>query len=213
MIHRILILSLCLIVAGWLVQRDATLPVSAKSIPLRQALSNIDEWQPGPFTILDDKIVNALELDDYLNQQFRQGNDSVSFYIGYYLTAKKIGAAHDPMVCFPGQGWKITDRSSGQLSWKDDQEHTVNYSSMIGQLGQNRELIVYWFQSYDQTSPSTFLQKIKLMKNNIMRKSGDNAFCRVTVSLDNATVEEAMALSADFIQSVYPVFQDYVVSG
>lgn len=213
MINRVLILSVCLIIAGWLVQRDAPLPVSEKSMPLQQALASIDGWKTGPFTILDEKIIDALELDDYLNQQFRKNAVSVDLYIGYYLTAKKIGAAHDPLVCFPGQGWKITDRDAGELAWKADKVHTINYSSMIGQLGQQRELIVYWFQSYDQTSHSTFLQKMKLLKNNIMRQSGDNAFCRVTVSLDDITDEKAMEISTDFIMAIYPVFIDYVVNG
>ncbi|MBN1472506.1 MAG: EpsI family protein [Syntrophaceae bacterium] len=210
---RVVVLSACLIITGWLVHRDAPLPTSHKTIPLQEAMANINGWEAGPPSTLDNPVVEALELDDYLNRQYRKGNASLVFYIGYYLTAKKIGAAHDPMVCFPGQGWQISDRSSGQFRWQEGESFTVNYSSMIGTLGNHRELIVYWFQSYGETSKGTFLQKVKLLENNILRRNGDNAFCRVTVSLDGTTTDKAMETAYDFIKSAYPAFLNYTLNG
>jgi EpsI family protein len=201
------------VLTGIIVHRADVVPVSVKSKPLRQAIQDIAGWQPGPFSMLADNIVEELKLDDYVNQRFFRGNDAVNLYIGYYLTSKKIGAAHDPLVCFPGQGWQISDRATGKLQINSESDRQINYSCMVTELKDKRELVVYWFQSYDQTSPNTFLQKLKLLKNNITRQNGDNAFFRLTIPLQNMSVERAMEISSDFILAVYPVFLDFIING
>ncbi|MCD4737207.1 MAG: EpsI family protein [Bacteroidales bacterium] len=180
-----------------------------KNISLKQALANIHGWENNGFSPFDQKIVDALELDDYANQSYTKRQDIVSLYIGYYLTTKKVGAAHDPLVCFPGQGWSLSDKKAGELILTDS---SLSYSSMIVQRGQQKELVIYWFQSYDQANPDTLSQKISSLWGKIINNREDNAFVRITIPIGEKSISESQETIFKFIQDFYPVFLKYVKS-
>jgi hypothetical protein len=72
-----------------------------KETPLAQALSSIKGWTPGKNVKLDSRIVQMLQLDDYVNRAYVNGNDTVLLYVGYNFSAQKLGNIHSPLVCFP----------------------------------------------------------------------------------------------------------------
>ncbi len=159
---------------------------------------------------LGPKIVKALELDDYANHNYSDGNDTISLYIGYYLTSKKVGAAHDPLVCFPGQGWVVSDRQKAKIVLNPRPGNSISYSSMIVQRGSQKELIVYWFQSYDKTNPDTFSQKIASLWKKLLTQREDNAFVRISTPLGEKSLPECREAIFQFIRAFYPVFLDYI---
>ena len=124
-------------------------------MPLAQALEGIDGWRSSDLVQLDRKIIDALFLDEYVNNRFSNGSESVFLYVGYYLTSKKVGAAHSPLVCFPGQGWILDDFEDKDTSIRVDNE-TINLRHIIATLGNREELLLYWWQAFDKTSPDTF---------------------------------------------------------
>ena len=177
---------------------------------LASNFGSFEGWNKVGESTIDTPIIDALLLDDYVNQTYTDNEITLSLYIGYYYSAKKIGAAHDPMVCFPGQGWKISDKKTGQITLKSG--HRISYSSMIGQLGQNRELITYWFQAYDKTNDNTFSQKVSLFVKKLMNQGEDNAFVRITIPIGSGTIEDCTKKTTAFIESFYPVFLKFVTS-
>lgn len=184
-----------------------------KKYPLRNYLDKVPGFQNGGDIPLDASIIEELKLDDYVFRRYKNGETTVTLYIGYYYSIQKVGAAHDPLVCFPGQGWELTNRQTEELQWQTERFYSLPYASMTGKIGQNYELIAYWFQSYDQTSSSTLSQKLMLLKNTIMHLGSDNAFCRVTVSMKNSSDKNVVKIAEDFIKNVYPLFLDYVMNG
>ncbi len=175
-------------------------------------MASINGWNSNGFSPFDQKIVDALELDDYANQSYTKGQDIVSLYIGYYLTTKKVGAAHSPLVCFPGQGWVLSDKKSGELILNQETDNSLSYSSMIAQRGQQKELVIYWFQSYDKTNPDTLSQKISSLWKKILNNREDNAFVRITTPIGEKSISESQETIFKFIQDFYPVFLEYVRS-
>jgi len=210
--RKIIILALCFVLTSVFVYWKAPSIAVEKNISLKQALADIHGWENNGFSPFDQKIVDALELDDYANQSYTNGQDIVSLYIGYYLTTKKVGAAHDPLVCFPGQGWELSDKKSGELILNQETDNSLSYSSMIAQRGQQKELIIYWFQSYDQTNPDTLSQKISLLWKKILNNKEDNAFVRITAPIGEKTISESQKTIFQFIKDFYPVFLEYVKS-
>jgi len=184
-----------------------------KKIPLTQALSDIKGWKSAMSTQLDPRIVKALKLDDYVNQTYSKGNNTVSLYIGYYLTTKKVGAAHDPLVCFPGQGWVLSDTQKDKIVLNPKPEDPIPYSSMIAQRGSQKELIIYWFQSYDKTNPDTFSQKITSLYQKIFKHREDNAFVRLSTPVGKKSLFECQETIHKFIRAFYPIFLNYVKQG
>jgi EpsI family protein len=186
---------------------------SKKKASLKPSLANIKGWEKAEFIQLSPKIVKFLELDTYTNQSYSNGKETIHLYIGYYFTSKKVGAAHDPMVCFPGQGWALSAKNTGEIVLDSPTKTTISYSSMTAQLGQRRELVVYWFQSYDQANNDTFSQKITTLWKKLRLNKEDNAFVRISTTIGDKSLPEAYETINDFIRAFYPVFLDYVKNG
>jgi hypothetical protein len=83
---------------------------------------------------------------------------------------------------------------------------------MVAQIGGRKELIVYWFQAMDSTSPSTFWQKINLLRKKLLNQGGENAFVRISLPLKNDSVGETKQLIEQFIERFYPQFVAYVMA-
>lgn len=207
---RIIILIICFLLTGvFLFLRPESKP-SIKKQSLNSALGHIKNWQVSNISSLSPEIVNALKLDDYLFQDYSNTRNTISLYIGYYFSSKKVGAAHDPLVCFPGQGWKLTDISTGKLEIKADNNHAISYSTMLATMGMEKTFLLYWFQSYDATSSNTFSQKLTLLRAKFLGKGEDNAFVRISVPMGNRSPEECKKIIYSFTQDFYPVFLKYV---
>ena len=179
--------------------------------PLNSALDSLPGWNASPNVPMGAKIEEALMLDDFLFRTYQRGTDKVSLYIGYYRSAAKVGAAHDPMVCFTGQGWHLTNRGSGKHQLAGTEKLTINYSTMIAEQQSEKELIIYWFQTNDTTSAGTFEQKAKMLwqrLRNVPRE--ENAFVRVSTRMDGTTPDVSKKRLFDFIDTFYPEFYRYV---
>ncbi len=207
---RVVVLTICFVITSVFIYRQPLTMVAIKQIPLSDALFNIKGWKSSGLDPFDKKVIESLNLDDYTHMHYSNGKETVSLYIGYYLSTKKLGALHDPLVCFPGQGWQISDIQRGRYEFQSKINHEINYSTFIAQRGVKKELVIYWFQSYDKTNPDTFSQKITscLKKASIYRE--DNAFVRLTMTVEDRSLLECREIILRFIRSFYPTFLEYV---
>jgi len=184
---------------------------SVKKGSLNQALAKVDGWKAGPHIPYDKEVVKSLALDDYVNRVFVKDDNSIALYVGYYLTSKKVGAAHDPLVCFPGQGWSVSGRNKGIVEIDGDADLKVSYSTMMVNRGvDNTNVILYWFQAYETANTNTLSQKITAMKQKITDAREDNAFVRLTCSTAERSKAECIESMRDFIKGFYPVFLNYI---
>ena len=149
-------------------------------------------------------------MDDFIFANYLNGGDRVTLYIGYYYSNKKVGAAHHPLVCYQGQGWNILDTVTGEYRLPGDTGRSINYSMMTVERQNVKELIIYWFQSFDSTSRGTFLQKIKLSFHSLFNHKTDNAFVRISTSLEDRSLEEAQLTLFNFVESFYPEFLGFI---
>ena len=204
---RIILLTLCLIFTSILVYWHPDSKAAKKELGLTQVLSDLKGWHSDGLMELDPAIVKSLDLDDYVNQNFSNGSENVALYIGYYLTSKKVGAAHSPLVCFPGQGWVLSDGENKSLKIGEEK---INYSKMVASIGSRKDILIYWFQAFDRTSPETFLQKLNTIWSKFRIGRTDNAFVRVTVPIHDNATKEAFNAGIKFIETFYPLFLEYV---
>ena len=205
--HKLIILIISFALTSILIYRAPTSKAVKKELPLAQALSNINGWTLRGNSPLNPRIVKSLELDDYVNHTYSNGNSTISLYIGYYLTTTKVGAAHSPLVCFPGQGWVLSNEEERTV---DVEKRRIHVTSMVINRGDTSELVIYWFQAGSKTSPGTFLQKLYGLQNKLLEGREDNAFVRISVPLNNTSEKEALALITDFMGAFYPVFLEYI---
>ena len=184
---------------------------SIKKRSLNEALLDVDGWKAGPHLPFDQKVVDSLALDDYLNRMFVKDDESVALYIGYYLTSKKVGAAHDPLVCFPGQGWVISARDSTTIKIGEGTDPAVSCSTMRVERGaEDKQIILYWFQAHEITNSNTLSQKMTAIMQKFTGGGEDNAFVRLTCSTANKSESECIETMQEFTRAFYPVFLEYI---
>lgn len=207
---RLWILLVCFGLTAFMVHRQSEGAIGKPAQTLQRAMERVEGWQSGRVVPLGSTIVDALLLDDYLFQSFSNERGTVTLYIGYYHTAKKVGAAHDPMVCYPGQGWRVADNQEGRIDLRDQGGEKVSFSTMTADLDAQKDLVLYWFQAHDQAVADTFSQKLVIFKQKLFGDRENNAFVRITTSLQDQSEEEARELMMSFVHSFYPAFLNYV---
>jgi len=156
---------------------------------------------------LDPAIAQVLNLDDYINSIYSNGEETVFLYVGYYYTARKVGDVHSPLVCYPGQGWQLSNREVRTLTVNKQEIHLTQ---MTASHNQGKYMVLYWYQSYDRTSSGTFAQKVKTLLAKIHRSKQDNAFVRISIPLQERSSEEAFKTGVKFIDSFYPAFLEFI---
>jgi EpsI family protein len=207
---KIGITVLCFILTSIFIYWQPASIAIKKDVSLSQSLAYIKGWKNSGLLPLDQKIIKVLDLDDYTNQNYSNGCETVFLYIGYYLTTKKVGAAHDPLVCFPGQGWLVSNIKEGKFVLNPETAESISYSRMTVQRGLQKEFIIYWFQSYDRTNSDTLSQKITLLWQKIFHKREDNAFVRISISMEKRSLSECSEVIFQFVRAFYPLFLDYI---
>jgi len=205
--NKIAALIICLVVTGLFIHCFPRSNNRVKNTTLSHAVESLEGWHSIRHIPVEDTIIKALNLDDYIYQTFSKKQKTVSLYIGYYLSSSKIGEAHSPLVCFPGQGWTLSNKTS--LSFIVDQD-TIHFAQMTAERNDRKELILYWFQAFDKTSPGTFMQKINTLHARLLHQREDNAFVRLTIPIEKNEPTQALLTGEQFIEAFYPHFLKFV---
>jgi EpsI family protein len=201
------ILIICFLLTSLVIYVEPKANTAQKVSPLAEAIVEVTDWHNKGYVPLEEPIVQALMLDDHLNHNFGRNDQHLMLYVGYYLKSKNVGAAHSPLVCFPGQGWLLSDFRGKTISTGAGE---IKLMTIVASTPERKMLLMYWFQAFDRTSPGTFLQKINLIRSKYIHRREDNAFVRVTVPLDTLSVDKAHAVGEEFIRSFYPIFLEHV---
>jgi EpsI family protein len=207
---QIVVLLLCLILTGVLVYMRPMGNIEEKSLALETEVLKLRDRYKITNNRLSPRVIEELKLDDYIFQTYTRNGGAVTLYVGYYFSGKKVGAAHDPQVCYPGQGWKLSNKEKGTYELKNGEK--VDYSSIIAVQGGSKDLIFYWFQVNDKTADNTLFQKMILLQNKILQQGENNAFVRVSTSLNEESIHLAQKRILDFMEDFYPIFLEYIES-
>ncbi len=176
--------------------------------PLKQYFQYIDKYNIIRHLELTDDAIKMLDLDDYLYAEYGGPYGKVNLFIGYYYSAIKAYASHSPLICYPSNGWEIISQPTKHSN--DVGSHSVKYEEIITSLGNEKELVLYWYQAHHQTNTHIVKNKIDIGYNKFKHNSEQHAFVRVSVSLANSTYQEAKKAAIDFIKTFYPQFIDFI---
>ncbi len=179
--------------------------------PLSSSLGNFGSWRAYDAP-MDDRIVKALALDDFISRVYNNGSRRVELYIGYYHSSKKVSAPHSPLVCFPGQGWVISDRHEISLPIKAGSEVQLDATAMTASREGMRMRVLFWYQASDKTFSDSFRQKLSLLVGRMQGGKVDNALVRVSASIEANGAPDADQVIKGFVQEFYPVWHSYLVS-
>ena len=180
-------------------------PVAAVNVPpLKQFLGQI----PGYTTIGDIKLdadaYNMLKLDDYLFTTYANTGGQVTLYAGYYYTSSKAYAAHSPLICYPSHGWQVEGKPKARTLQVGD--YQITYEEIVTSYGEQRELVLYWYQARDRANIRVYRNKIDMGYNKLIHNDPKHGFIRVSVPFSGtANYEGTKKRATDFIEAFYPL--------
>jgi EpsI family protein len=134
--------------------------------------------------------LDALNLDDYLLADYAQGTGRwVDFYSSWYNSQRKGEAVHSPRSCLPGGGWQMRDFGQRTLQQVNVGGTPLRVNRALIELGNQRQLVYYWFQQRGRVITNEFAVKWYLFWDSVTRHRTDGALVRLITPLPLGTSE------------------------
>lgn len=180
-------------------------------VPANKSFSDfpkqVKSWRMISQAEFSDNVLKVLKPTDYIYRQYRSSDGRVvTLYLGFHGGGKGSGGIHSPKHCLPGSGWYEVSTKRGTL---DTLGGKVNLVRAIYQMGENKELFLYWFQMMDRSIFDEYSLKLSEIKNSIMYRRRDESFIRISVPFvgDEA---KAIAVGEQFARDFYPVIREFL---
>ena len=177
---------------------------------LAEMPSKVGPWrQTGPDERFDEQTEGVLRADDYLSRVYT-GPDgrSASFYVGYYASQRTGATYHSPLNCLPGSGWEMNEAARVSIQPADGSP-AFEANRYIVENGQERQLLVYWYQGRGRKVASEYWGKFYTVVDSIRLRRSDGAMVRVMMPVgrdEGATLKSATDLAAQ----IAPVLPEFV---
>ena len=164
---------------------------------------------------MDESVYQGLNADENVFRNYYSSSQgALNLYIGYYGTMRGGRANHLPQFCYTGQGWAIErwDKASIEM---DPAMGPVDVQKMVVTKGSDRQLVLFWFQSFDQKVMSSGLElNLRKLKNRLLYNRSDGAFVRLSTNVIGGDVERAFHRLSGFAKVLYPLLvQNWPVEG
>jgi exosortase D (VPLPA-CTERM-specific) len=192
-----------------------TIPRPAEIFPARVSFvefpMGLGGWH-GRRSTLESVFTDQLMLDDYLLADYVNGaGDVANLYIAYYDSQRKGEAVHSPRSCLPGGGWQMRDFGQRDLQSVSINGKPLRVNRTLIELGNQRQLVYYWFQQRGRTIDNEFAVKWYLFWDALTRHRTDGALVRVITAIPAASSEaEADRRLEDLVSRVVPDLTRFV---
>ncbi|MBC7909749.1 MAG: EpsI family protein [Pyrinomonadaceae bacterium] len=168
--------------------------------PLKEFPAQLGDWrQLGEDLRFIPEVENILRADDYVSRTYAlPSGGTVSVYIGYYATQRTGVTYHSPQNCLPGSGWTMYDPQRLNIASADG-SRTFEVNRYVVQNGDDRQLLIYWYQGRGRAVASEYWDKFYTVMDSARRRRSDGAMVRLMTSTaisDAAALELARDLSA-----------------
>jgi len=157
---------------------------------------DLKDWRGVELTI-DPGAIDLINPDIYIFRDYIRGSDRINVYIGYYESIEKSDLAHSPLVCYPGQGWKISAKK--RISFAID-ANSANFIRLIVSKGSVQHLVLYCYKAKELVTASEIKAKFYLLKEKIFHGRSQSAFIRFSTEIKNGDLEKAQNLLVNFIK-------------
>jgi len=173
-----LLFIMLLTIAGVATQfLDKRTEIYPEHVPFVNFPLQLGEWE-GKHEKLDSAVVQKLGMTDYLlvNYNNDEKTSFVNFYVAYYQSQRKGVSPHSPRVCIPGGGWEIAEFKRIEAAG-----HPVN--RVIIKMGEQRQLVYYWFQGHGRVIANEYINKWYLFLDSIFKNRTDGSLVRVVTNV------------------------------
>ncbi len=175
--------------------------------PLERPLSMFP-MQAGEWTLrqegrVEPEVLDGLKADDVLSRTYMDSRGrAASLFVAYFKSQRTGQTPHSPKNCLPGSGWTPSQSDIMNIAVAGrDQPLQVN--RYIVARGEDRSLVLYWYQSRDRAVASEYAAKFYLVADAIRYNRTDTALVRVVVPMFGNDVRAATDTARNFVQASY----------
>lgn len=155
-------------------------------------------------------VYDTLNADLHVYRHYRSEDDTtLSFYLGYYGTAKGGRTGHNPYACMPGAGWGILQKGTVRVfpTYKPDGVD-VNFV-VAGKDGVNN-VMLHWYQAAGTKILATGLeQNIQRFIGRVLHNRNDGAYIQVNSLATNKDIPILKDKLANFVQEMMELLPHY----
>ncbi len=166
-------------------------------------------WQ-GESVRIDAQTREILGDGDFMERYYTaplQG--PVDLFVAYFPTQRTGTTMHSPKNCLPGSGWTPVESSPYPLTAPGGRRIEVN--RYIIARGEQRQVVLYWYQSHGHYIASEYVSKIRLVLDAVRLHRSDGALVRVITPVSPAeTTEAATARAARFAELALPQLERFI---
>ena len=180
------------------------------SRPLAQVPHEFGSWNMAQESFVDKETEDVLKADDTLNRVYRDTStgDQASLFVASFRTQRNGKTPHSPKNCLPGSGW--TQLSSQNYPVDIGLAAPVVVNRYVIVHGDERELVLYWYQSRDRVVADEFKAKFWVVADAMRLNRTDTALVRVIVPIANNDEARATKTGVDFVRAFFSTVQQYL---
>jgi EpsI family protein len=209
-LHHQIILSAVLIAqaaAFYLVPKTEA-PAAIR--PLALLPTEVNSWHATAEHPIDDETQSILKADDTINRTYSGPRGAVNFFVAYFMTQRTGKTPHSPKHCMPGTGWEPIRSGITAIS-VPNRVDAIQVNHYVLVKGQQKNVVLYWYQSNDRVIASEYRAKIYTVIDSIRKRRSDTALVRVVVNVPPSGDEKsALHVAAAFVQAVFPTLNAHL---
>lgn len=153
-------------------------------------------------------VYRALDADLHLYRHYRNDENRVDLYVGYYGTGKGGRSAHNPMSCLPGAGWAILRDEAVDLDVPGERSRQIR--SIVASRDGQYVTLFHWYQTNrSEITADGIMQNLIRFKNRLLHNRGDGAYVQVSVFSGRDRLAEAGRIGLGFAGQVKRMLPDY----
>jgi EpsI family protein len=182
--------------------------VIPESRPLASVPANLGGWQLKQEGVVEQEVQDILKADDLLNRVYSSGPRDAGLFVAAFRTQRTGKAPHSPKNCLPGSGWEPL--SSGETSIDVGEGAPIVVNRYIISHGNDRALVLYWYQSRDRVVASEYRAKFWTVADSIRLNRTDTALVRVLVPVVDRDEDRAANTAVEFVRSFFGTLRGYL---
>jgi len=162
-------------------------------VPMRLAA-----WQGRDTGPLDRTSQEMLHPDAYMGRLYVRG-DGYPVDLAVVFGHEK-DTFHSPGFCLLGGGWNIIQKSQRSVDRGNGRRLLANEFRL--QRRDERRVVLYWYASYRETTPSWVALQYRLLRNRVLGRPRGGALIRVTAPVGESE-EAASGVAEELIRALY----------
>ena len=185
--------------------RTESIPVSR---PLSQLPAMLGSWKLEQEGVVDADTRQVLNADDLLNRFYSTGSTGANLFVAAFRSQRNGKTPHSPKNCLPGPGW--APLNSSEVMIDVGRALPINVNRYVVAHGDERSLVLYWYQSRDRAIASEYTAKFWVVVDAMRLNRTDTALVRVVVPIVNRDEAAANKAATDFVRSFYGTLREYL---